>query len=121
MSANYRLIAPQVLWQAAGADLATFRSLSQLFLDLAPARLAQLEQALRHGPAAAVAAASHALKGMTVLVGADQLSALLQDLERQARAGAAPPPPAALASLLRGVMDEVAASMAHYHGAEPQP
>ncbi|MES2163747.1 MAG: Hpt domain-containing protein [Pseudomonadota bacterium] len=120
MSAGYRLIAPQVLWQAAGADLDTFRSLSQLFLDLAPARLAALEQALQRGPAGAVAAASHALKGMTLLVGADQLSALLQELERQARAGAAAPP-AALADLLQGVMDEVAASMAHYHGAEPPP
>lgn len=120
MSAGYRLIAPQVLWQAAGGDLDTFRSLSQLFLDLVPARLAALEQALQRGQAGAVAAASHELKGMTLLVGAGQLSAMLQELERQARAGTAAPP-AALGGLFRDVMAEVAASMAHYHGAEPPP
>ena len=42
MSAAYRHTAPQVLWQAAGADLAIFRMLCQTYLDLAPARLAAL-------------------------------------------------------------------------------
>ncbi|MCU6501294.1 Hpt domain-containing protein [Rugamonas sp. A1-17] len=118
MSSAYRVTAPGVLWQAAGADLQTFRALAQTFLDHAPPLQARLEQALRLGSPAAIAAASHALKGMTVLVGAERLSALLQALERQARAGVAPAPDAGLAPLCGQVMDEVALSMARYDGVE---
>ncbi|MYM99181.1 hypothetical protein GTP90_35605, partial [Rugamonas sp. FT81W] len=48
------------------------------------------------------------------------LSALLQALERQARAGLAPAPDGELAPLFRQVMDEVALSMARYDGAEEE-
>ena len=72
---------------------------------------------MRQGQAAGIATASHALRGMTVMVGAEGLSALLQALERQARTGTAPAPDCELAALFGQVMDEVATSMAHYDGA----
>lgn len=120
MSTAYRATAPGVLWLAAGADLETFRALAQTFLDHAPPLQAALEQALLQERPAGIAAASHALRGMTVMVGAERLSALLQALERQARAGLAPAPDADLAPLCRQVMDEVALGMARYDGAEDE-
>ncbi|GJI89714.1 Hpt domain-containing protein [Duganella hordei] len=117
MSAAYLAIDPRVLWRAAGGDRLSFRALSQTFIDVAPERLAVLRQALGGGRPAEIRAASHALKGMTLLVGADALSALLQSLEIQAHAGLPLPPVTQLEALFSQVMREVARSLLDYDGA----
>jgi HPt (histidine-containing phosphotransfer) domain-containing protein len=117
MSGAYRDTDPGVLWRAAAGDASTFGLLARIFLDAGPPALARLRQALAGGDPDAIAAASHALKGMTVLVGATALTDLLQALERQARAGPAPAPPAGLEPLFARVMAEVARAAASHDGA----
>lgn len=116
MSAAYLAIDPRVLWRAAGEDRPSFRALSQTFIDVAPQCMAALRQALGGGRPAEIRSASHALKGMTMLVGADPLSALLQSLESRAHAGLPPPPTAQLEAMFSQVMQEVARSLRDYDG-----
>jgi HPt (histidine-containing phosphotransfer) domain-containing protein len=117
-AARYRAIAPEVLMQAVAGDLASFRSLSQVYLAIAPPALARMRAARAAGDARALAHESHALKGSAVLVGAHALSALLQQIESQA--GAAAECAAlwpALEQQFGQVMDEVGDSVVHYLGA----
>lgn len=117
---RYRAIAPEVLMKAVAGDLASFRSLSQVYLAIAPAALARMRAARAGGDARALAHESHALKGSAVLVGAHALCALLQQIESQAGAGAAADCAAvwpALEQQFGLVMDEVNDSIVHYQGA----
>ena len=81
---TYQAIDPSVLMAAAG-DGASFKMLSQTFLDYAAPIADQLQQALAVGQHAAIGRHSHALKGMAGLIGAAELIALLQQMETAAR------------------------------------
>jgi len=109
---RYLAIDPAVLMAAAG-DRATFDALARTFLDCAPPLCAALQQALADGRHAAIGQHSHALKGMTVLVGAAGLTALLQQLETAARLGQPMPAAATLAPDFARVLREVALSLEH--------
>lgn len=105
---TYRATDPAVLMAAAG-DRDTFVALSQTFLACAPPIAGQLEQALAAERHDAIGRHSHALKGMTMLVGAAELTALLQQLETAARQSHAVPEAARrLASCFDQVLREVA-------------
>ena len=108
---RYLAIDPAVLMAAAG-DRPTFDALSRTFLDYAPPICAALQQALAGGQHAAIGQHSHALKGMTMLVGATELTALLQQLETAARLGQPAAAPT-LAPSFALVLREVALSLAH--------
>ncbi|ELX08820.1 hypothetical protein Jab_2c08790 [Janthinobacterium sp. HH01] len=82
--ATYQAIDPAVLMVAAG-DGASFKMLSQTFLDHAEPIAGQLRQALADGQHAAIGRHSHALKGMAGLIGAATLISQLQQLETAAR------------------------------------
>jgi HPt (histidine-containing phosphotransfer) domain-containing protein len=116
-AARYHGIAPAVLMRAVAGDLASFRSLSQVYLAIAPPALARMRAARTAGDRRALAHESHALKGSAMLVGAQALSALLQQIELQAGAGvdSAPLWPA-LEQQFGLVMEEVSDSIVHYHG-----
>jgi len=93
MNPAYGAIDPLALFAASGHDLALFRSLSQIFLDTTPAMLARMQQAVLQEPGqsnVAFLSASHALRGVAVLVGARGLAALLVELEAQAKRGGCP-------------------------------
>jgi HPt (histidine-containing phosphotransfer) domain-containing protein len=111
----YRFIDPQVLLTAVGGDMDAFRQLSDVFLSIGPDAFERLRQALERRDLQAIAQASHALKGSTMLVGAAQLTALLRELETRARGGALEDPETQLQALrlqYDGVMAEVSASRA---------
>jgi len=108
MSAAAPAVDTAVLMNAAGGDPAAFDMLSQTYLALAPGMHAQLQAALRAQDRAAIANASHALKGCTMLVGAAALSASLQQLESAARGGAALPQLPQLDAQFDAVLDAVA-------------
>lgn len=112
---SYRHIDLNVLLQAVDGDADACRSLTLTYLDVAPPMHEQLQRALRSGDCGAAAYAAHALKGSTTLVGAGPLSAALQALEAQARAGqsaALAPAAAGLAQLFGAALDEVRRSLA---------
>lgn len=111
-SVNYQAIDPAVLMSVAG-DGASFKMLSQTFLAHAAPIAGQLRQALADGQAAAIGRHSHALKGMTVLIGATTLTSLLQQLETAARLLQAMPASAAeaWAPCFERVCREVALSL----------
>ena len=115
----YEQIDPHVLYCAIGEDLDAFRALSQTFLDIAPPLFERLERALASADCNATALESHSLRGSTALVGAVQLTALLQDIESHARRGAAQPglpQMADMARLFGVVMHEVRLSMVQFQG-----
>ena len=116
---TYQQIDPRVLYCAIGEDLDAFRALSQTFLDIAPPLFERLQRALAGADGQAIALESHSLRGTTALVGAVQLTALLQDVESQARHGAAQLGVAQMAKLARlfgVVMHEVLLSMVQFQG-----
>ena len=116
---TYQQIDPRVLYRAIGEDLDAFRALSQTYLDIAPPLFERLQRALAATDDKAIALESHALRGTTALVGAVRLTALLQDVESQARRGAARPGLAQMAELARlfdVVMHEVRLSMVQFQG-----
>jgi len=87
---------PPVVDEAALARLAALRPQGPdpvpeyvaLFLDEAPAQLAAVHAALATTDADAVRRAAHALKGSARTIGAAELAALAEQIERHARAGA---------------------------------
>jgi len=110
---TYIATAPQELLAASDNDIAMFCSLAQIFLETAPELWLRMEQAGAAGAPGAFVAAAHSLRGITVLVGAHALTALLLVLERQAASGACAGP-AALAparDLLAVVCGEVRCSV----------
>lgn len=111
----YRHIDLTVLLQAVGGDAAACHSLTLTYLEVAPPMHEQLQRALRSGDCGAAAYAAHALKGSTTLIGAVALSAALQTLEQQARAGqreALAPAAAEVAQLFEAALEEVLRSLA---------
>jgi len=108
---RYQSIDPTVLMAAAG-DQGTFITLSHTFLEHAPGLFSRLEQAFARRDFPAIAASSHALKGMAMLIGAGGLSGELQRHETAARQGCAiDAAQAELAPLLTLVMREVTQSI----------
>jgi len=91
-------------------DRSTFRVLSQTFAEHAPDLFRQLVSALQRADYTAVGRLSHALKGMTTLVGADSLTMLLQGLELAARLQQ-PAEATQLGQLFVQVLTEVTASI----------
>jgi hypothetical protein len=89
----YVAIDPQALLTASANDTSMFCTLAQIFLDTAPGMFERMEQASAQAASLdAFIAASHALRGITVLVGAHDLTAQLTSLERAAGLGACPAP-----------------------------
>jgi HPt (histidine-containing phosphotransfer) domain-containing protein len=109
---RYCHIDPAVLLRAINDDPASFCALSRTFLDDAPASFALLEQALQERASAAIAQRSHALKSMTLLLGAQQLSMRLQEVESRALAGECDLAGIELGALFAPVLREVRASIA---------
>jgi HPt (histidine-containing phosphotransfer) domain-containing protein len=117
----YRFIDPLVLLAAVSGDPGAFRQLSEVFLSIGPAAYERLRAALERRDMKEIAQASHALKGSTMLVGAVQLTALLQQIESAARSTALEAFDQHLQELNRqfeGVMAEVSASKADPMAAE---
>lgn len=106
---SYQAIDPAVLMRLAG-DRSTFRVLSQTFMEHAPELFRQLVAALQRADYPAIGRLSHSLKGMTTLVGADRLTALLQALELAARTQQPAEAPE-LGGLFMQVLTEVTASV----------
>ncbi|MET0322130.1 MAG: Hpt domain-containing protein [Duganella sp.] len=108
---RYQSIDPAVLMEAAG-DQSTFITLSHTFLEHAPGLFARLQQAFARRDYPAVAASSHALKGMAMLIGASGLATQLQRHETAARQGGGlDAAQEELAPLLALVMREVTQSI----------
>lgn len=81
----FHVIDPAVLLEAAAGSQEIALLLSQTYIDSAPATYARLQQALLQADFAAIGSQCHALKGMTMLIGAKELTTLLQDMEQAAR------------------------------------
>lgn len=84
---QYQHIDPLVLLDAVAQDQDAFRALSGTFLEIAPPMLKRLDQAVHAGDNNAIFHETHALKGTTSLVGAMQLTSLIQEMEKSARLG----------------------------------
>jgi HPt (histidine-containing phosphotransfer) domain-containing protein len=112
----YSHIDPPQLLRAACQDLPLFRSLCQTYLDMVPAMLAQLEQAVRSGTPQAILRSSHDLRGSVALLGATALVARLTALEQLARQQERPAPDwlAGTVHMLAQVEAEVRRGMAEY-------
>lgn len=116
---EYQCIDPFVLLDAVGAELEAFRSLAATFLEIAPPMLDRLERALAAADLRVIAHESHSLKSTCLLVGAARLSALLKDIEGQARRAQAPVAETVLpelAQLFLAAATEVQYSITHFHG-----
>lgn len=118
----YRHIDPPQLLRAACQDLPLFRSLCQTYLDMAPAMLAHLAQAVRSGTPQAILRSSHDLRGSVALLGATALVARLTALEQLARQQEQPAPDwlDGTMHLLAQVEAEVRRGMAEYAAPAPQ-
>jgi len=81
----FHVIDPAVLLEAAAGNQEIALLLSQTYVDSAPATYARLQQGLQQADFAAIGSQCHALKGMTMLIGARELTALLQEMEQAAR------------------------------------
>jgi HPt (histidine-containing phosphotransfer) domain-containing protein len=116
---RYYHIDPAILLQAIDGDPASFCALSRTFLSDAPPAFALLGQSLVQRNSGAIAQHGHALKSMTLLLGAHQLSRRLQEIESAALAGACDLAPvgADLAPLFDLVLQEVRSSIAALEGA----
>jgi HPt (histidine-containing phosphotransfer) domain-containing protein len=108
-STVFRAIDPAVLMDAAGDPL-VYQALSQTFLDHAPQLFRDMTLALEKGELQAAGRHSHALKGMTVLIGAAELTSRLQQIEIAGRAGQRIEC-SGLAELFALVLEEVAQAM----------
>ncbi|MYM37841.1 Hpt domain-containing protein [Duganella qianjiadongensis] len=110
----FHVIDPAVLLEAAAGSQEIALLLSQTYIDSAPATYARLQQGLQQADFAAIGSQCHALKGMTMLIGARELTALLQEMEQaarqQQRLGAAEQ---RLAVLYPAVFDEMQLSIRH--------
>lgn len=105
----YRAIDPAILMESA-CDPVVFQALSQTYLDHAPAIFQQLCAALAKGDLTMASRQAHSLKGMTMLIGASELTTRLQEIETAGRAGR-PCDQSGLAELFALVLDEVGISM----------
>lgn len=118
---EFTLMDPQVLRRSVGDDNVAFLVLGRIFLDSAPAMFAELQAACAGGNLAAVRSASHRLRGSTLLLGAQQVTALLlagEQAAMQGQAAAVRQAEQELRSLFPRLLEEVAACMAA-NGAAP--
>lgn len=116
---QYQYINPIVLFEAVGADLASFHDLSKIFLKIGPPMLDLLKKAILAGDFKEILYESHSLKGTTVLIGATQLTHLLQEIENLSRNGdmdSVVPHIPELTRLFSAVVQEVQASIVHFQG-----
>lgn len=118
----YRHIEPTRLLRAACQDMPLFRSLCQTYLDMAPAMLAQLAQAVRSGAPQAILRSSHDLRGSVALLGATALVSRLAAVEQLARQQERPAPDWLddTMHLLAQVEAEVRRGMAEYAASATQ-
>ena len=79
---------PSPTEQAPAPPGASRHELTALFLEDAPARVAELEAAVRHGDRDALRRAAHQLKGTAATVGATDVARSAADLERAAAGSA---------------------------------
>jgi len=77
--------APARLAEICGGDDEFVRELAESFLDSAPRCLAGIDTALRDGDVNALAADAHALHGISLTIGADDLAEVCKQLESAAR------------------------------------
>jgi CheY-like chemotaxis protein len=96
----YLHCAPQALFDAVGADVASFDTVARLYLDSAAATGARWQALAGGADVKALAALCHELRGTALLLGAVTLGAQLAGCEAAARAGHMPAP-AALAAVAR--------------------
>ena len=118
---EYTLMDPQVLRKSVGDDNVAFLVLGQIFLSSAPPMFAELQAACAAGDLGAARSASHRLRGSTLLLGAQQVTALLLAGEQAALQGQTDAVRRAeqeLRPLFPRLLDEVAACMAA-NGAGP--
>lgn len=87
---QYQHIDPGQLLETVGNDWQAVASLAYTYLDTAPPILEQLERAIDDSDAAAVWRHSHTLKGMSALIGAAPLAAMLSVIELSCRDGNLP-------------------------------
>ncbi|MGV8892462.1 MAG: Hpt domain-containing protein [Burkholderiaceae bacterium] len=114
---QYQAIDPFVLFLSVGNDLDAFRDLSKVFLKICPPMLHLLKNAVLEENAKGIWHESHALKGTASLVGATQLTCLLQEIEnlsRKADIDAIVPCIPELTRLFSVVMHEVQASIVNF-------
>jgi two-component system sensor histidine kinase/response regulator len=78
--------ATRMLTQLSG-DVELFRELGQLFLEVCPGQLAAVRAAVQAADCQRLAAAAHTLKGSAGTLGAEQVVASAEALERLAKAG----------------------------------
>ncbi|MDY7578225.1 Hpt domain-containing protein [Herbaspirillum sp. RTI4] len=115
---QYRHIDPLVLFDVV-QDMDAFRHISGIYLETAPPMHERLQKAVLANDRVAIAHAAHSLRGSTSLIGANQLSQLLRDMERLARAeesGPDPVPAQEMTELFDKVMEEVKISIIHFQG-----
>lgn len=116
---QYQAINPFVLYGALGEDLESFRSLSRTFLVSAPPMFVRLKEAMLSAQRKAISYESHSLKGTMALVGATQMTALLNDIEELSlrdEPGRTAPTIDELTPLFETVVQEVQDSIVHFHG-----
>ncbi len=89
-----------MLLDTIGGDTELLGELAQDFLDVADEQLAALEEAVNSGEAGMAREAAHSLKGSSATLGANRLSVMCADLERQARAGSLDEGPAQVRAIL---------------------
>ncbi|GAA4029441.1 Hpt domain-containing protein [Actimicrobium antarcticum] len=118
-SHQYQFIDPLFLMQIVADDLDLFCELSTIFINTAPPMFDRLSRAIVKDDSKATRFESHALKGSTSLVGASQLSAMLEEVERQSRLGEQAligPCLPELTRLFDAVMQEIQASIIRCSG-----
>lgn len=110
----YHVIDPAVLLDVAAGNQEVALTLSRTYLASAPASFERLLQAFSNADLGAIASQCHALKGMTMLIGAVQMTTLLEAMERAARQQQRlPEAEAGLPALHQAVLNEMALSIAH--------
>lgn len=82
---QYQHINPTVLLDVAGHDTQAFVELIRTFLDIAPPMFERLIRAIEAGNLRVITLESHSLKGTVALIGAQQITALLAQIEAFSR------------------------------------
>ncbi len=110
----YHVIDPAVLLEVAAGNQEVALTLTRTYIASAPATFERLLQAFSSANLSGIASQCHALKGMTMLIGAVQLTKLLENMERAARQQQRlPEAEAGLPALHQAVLNEMALSLAH--------
>ena len=114
---QYQHISPAVLLDAAGQDTQVFVELIRTFLEIAPPMFERLRKAIGGGNLRVISLESHSLKSTVALIGAQQTSALLAQVEAlssRAEIDAIKALEAELTSLYTATEAEVRACLAYF-------